>query len=295
MRGAAAQAGAVYLNVSHFGLEQPQALARLAARGVRPAVFVHDLIPIRRPEFCAPGAAARHERRIEATLAHARLIIVNSQATARDLADYAVERGLPAPRPCVAPLGLESAFLERPEPLASPVPYFVVVGTIEPRKNLAFLLTLWREIAGRLGEGTPRLVLVGRRGWEYEAVLDHLDRSPPVRRLVHEVGDLKDKEIARLLAGAVALLAPSLTEGFDLASLEAMAVGAPVIASRIAAHEELVAGAQLIDPLDGPGWIGAIEAALAARISPSPFRAPTWAEHFAIVEEALARLAPDQV
>lgn len=291
LAGAKTPPGSIYLNVSHFGLEQPGVLARLAGAGVRPIVMIHDLIPIRWPQYCAPGAAARHAERIRGALSHARLIIVNSQATADELHAYAGEAALPAPETCIAPLGLSTGFLSPGAPLEAGRPYFLAIGTIEPRKNLAFLLTLWARLAERRGAQTPRLVIVGRRGWEYEAVVDHLERSPAVLRFVHEVADLRDGELGSLVGGARALLAPSLAEGFDLAALEALALGTPVIASDIAAHRELAIGARLVDPLDGPGWLAAIEDALAAPTAAVAFRAPTWAAHFEQVGRAIARRA----
>src|SRR6202012_3700987 len=55
-------------------------------------------------------------------------------------------------------------------------PYFVLVSTIEPRKNHLLVLNVWRELAALVGDATPRLVLVGSRGWENEQVIDMLDR-----------------------------------------------------------------------------------------------------------------------
>jgi glycosyltransferase involved in cell wall biosynthesis len=279
--------GDLYLNVSHFGLEQPRLLQRLAARGVRSVAMVHDLIPITHPEFCSPSASGWHLRRIEAVLDHADLVLANSRSTAGVLADFAVASGRRPPRTRVAPLGLEPAFLERPGPLASRRPYFVSVGTLEPRKNLQLLFTLWRRLARRLGEATPSLVLAGRRGWETEAIIDHLERSPPIRRFVHEIGGLRDDQLARLIAGANALLAPSFVEGFDLPVAEAAALGTPVIASDIAAHRELARHAHLIDPVDGVAWLAAIEAAAHDRAASPPAPPLGWPEHFAIVADAL--------
>ena len=285
--------GAVYLNVSHFGLEQPGLLPRLTARGARCVVMIHDLIPITHPEFCGPGAAGWHRRRLEATLAHADLVITNSETTAEDLRRFAEAEGLRLPSLCVSPLGLEPEFLRPPDGVLKARPYFVVVGTIEPRKNLTFLLTLWRRLAEHLGEYCPTLVLVGRRGWENESVIDHLQRSPQVRRWVHEVGNLNDENLARLIAGAHALLAPSFTEGFDLPAAEARALGTPVIASDIPVHRELALGAQLIDPLDGRAWLAALVAAAAQPPSPSIGPRFTWPVHFDRVARAL-NLEPDE-
>jgi glycosyltransferase involved in cell wall biosynthesis len=282
LRPVRASQGDVYLNVSHTGLDQPRVLARLAERGVAPVVMVHDLIPINFPEYCAPGAEARHQRRMAEIIAHARLVITNSATTAAELADYAAALGRAAPATEVAPLGIETAFFDHTPGWAPARPYFVCVGTLEARKNLAFLLAAWRRLAQRLGAETPRLVLVGRRGWENEAVIDHLQRSEAVLRLVHEVSDLSDRELARLVGGAAALLSPSLAEGFDLPVVEALALRTPVIASDIPAHRELAGeAATLIDPLDGPAWIAAIErAAIGNRGRGPPHPAPTWSAHF---------------
>ncbi len=289
---------ALYLNVGHSGLDRPGFVQAIAAQGHAIAVMIHDLIPITHPEFCRPDAAPRHVRRLEASLAHADLVIANSRATAADIAAYAKGWERRAPPMIVAPLGLAEAFTDRVAadaaaeasanaPVAAASPYFVFVGTIEARKNLALLLTVWRRLAELMGPRAPHLVLVGARGWENEAIVDHLDRSPTVRALVHEVDSLGDRHLAALLAGARALLAPSLAEGFDLPVMEALSLGCPVIASDIAVHRELALGARLVDPLDGPGWLAAIQDACAHPASRGAHPTPTWDEHFALVAEAL--------
>jgi len=279
--------GAIYLNISHFGLEQPGVLDRLTARGVRSVVMIHDLIPIQHPEYCSPSAARLHQIRVDAVCRNGALVIANSAATADDLAAYAKAHGQAAPPVCVAPLGLEPAFLESPPASWSCRPYFVCVGTLEPRKNVTFLLTLWRRLAERMGAAAPTLVLVGQRGWENESILDHLERSPPILRLVHEANALTDAQLAQLMRNARAVLSPSFTEGFDLPVNEALALGAPVIASDIAVHREFARGAQLIDPLDGLGWLAAIEAACAQPPAPAPRPSPTWPDHFTRVAAAM--------
>ncbi len=287
MRPARIKAGAVYLNVSHTGLDHRHVLSRVAAAGAAPVVMVHDLIPITHPEYCSPSAEARHVRRMGEVLRHARLVIANSATTADALARYAEGLGGSAPPITVAPLGLEPDFLTPPPRIAATRPYFVALGTLEARKNLASLLALWRRLAETMGEAAPRLVLVGRRGWENEAVIDHLERSKAALRLVHEIADLQDVQVASLLAGASALLAPSFAEGYDLPVIEALSVGAPVIASDIPVHRELAGDAMLIDPLDGPAWLAAIEAASTRSTRPPARPGPRWAHHFASVRDAV--------
>jgi len=279
--------GAIYMNVSHFGLEQPRVLDRLTARGIRSVVMIHDLIPILHPEYCSPSAGRLHRIRVDAVCRNGALVIANSAATADDLAAYATASSQKAPPVCVAPLGLEPAFLG-PQPPSWPCrPYFVCVGTLEPRKNVAFLLTLWRRLAERMGAEAPTLVLVGQRGWENESILDQLERSPPILRLVHEANTLTDGQLAQLIRNARALLAPSFTEGFDLPVNEAIALGAPVIASDVPVHREFMGQAQLIDPLDGLGWLAAIETACHQPRAVAPRTRPSWSDHFVRVAVAM--------
>jgi len=269
----------LYFNVGHTGLGDARILTELRDRGIERIVFLHDLIPITHPEFCRPGDRDKHRERVLNTLRTASRIIVNSQYTADELAAFAVREGVIPPPIHAVHLGLEPTFLS-PLTAATPRPYFVHIGTIEARKNLAFLLTIWRRLQERMGDSAPQLVLVGRYGWENEAVLDHLERSPALRGLVHQAADLPDSALATLMASARALVAPSSVEGFDLPAVEASALGVPLIASDIPVHRELVPNARLIDPLDGLGWLDALEKATRHPPKATAFTAPTWERHF---------------
>lgn len=275
-----------YFNVGHTSLNTPDILTGLGARGIERIVLLHDLIPITHPEFCRPGDGDKHRARVLTALRHASRIIVNSRYTATELAAFAEREGVIAPPIDAVHLGLEPIFLTRPE-RSAPRPYFVHVGTIEARKNLAFLLTIWRRLQEKMGADAPQLVLVGRYGWENEAVLDHLQRSPNLRGLVHQAANLPDASLAALMKNAQAVLAPSSVEGFDLPAVEACALGVPLIASDIPAHREMVPDAELIDPLDGLGWLDALERATRARPASPPFAAPTWDRHFAEVADRI--------
>jgi glycosyltransferase involved in cell wall biosynthesis len=288
---AAVPAADLYLNVGHTTLHDPATLRELEAAGIERVVLIHDLIPVTHPEFCRPGDGDKHHARVANTLRHASRVIVNSAYTGDRLRAFASQEGLPQPPVHVAHLGLEPAFVSGPG-FEAARPYFIHVGTIEARKNLALLLTLWRRLEEGLGERTPSLVLVGRYGWENEAVLDHLQRSPNLRGVVHQASNLSDALLARLMRGARAVLAPSSVEGFDLPAVEAVAMGLSLIASDIPPHRELTPGAELIDPLDGLGWLTAIERATFTPPAPVSSRPhPSWSMHFDIVAEAIG-LAP---
>ncbi len=278
-----------YFNVGHTSLNTPEILTSLGAQGIERVVMLHDLIPITHPEFCRPGDGDKHRRRVLTALHHASRLVVNSQYTADEVLAFADREGLKAPPVEVAHLGLEPIFLKA-DPGARRRPYFVHVGTIEARKNLAFLLTVWRRLQERMKDQAPRLVLIGRYGWENEAVLDHLQRSPNLQGLVHQVENLPDTALAELMRGAQAVLAPSSVEGFDLPAVEACAMGVPLIASDIPPHRELVPKATLLDPLDGLGWLTALETATRQRPVAPAYSPPTWPAHFQRIEDRL--LAP---
>lgn len=295
--------GTIYLHTSHLRLDRPERFDWLyGRRDIRPVFFVHDLIPISHPEYGRPGEAARHALRMETVARHAAHVLVNSGDVGARFTDYAHRLGLGAKPVTAVPLGVEPVFSGAPG--AADLPglaraVFLVCGTIEPRKNHLLLLNLWRDLAERMGRETPRLVLVGRRGWEIENVADMLDRCPALRPHVSEVVGLSTHGLAALMRGATALLMPSFIEGYGLPVVEAAASGLPVVASDIPVHREIGEPfAHFLDPLDGPGWRQAVQAlsepgsGLRAELSDrlSGYEPPRWSAHFDRVDAALADL-----
>lgn len=286
----AAPAPVVYVNTSHGRLFR-RALSRwLGDARIRGVFFVHDLIPLEFPEFVRQREPARHAARLQTVATHARCVIVNSQATRTALLDYLQQQRWRVPPVAVLPLGIDRRFGrdDGAAPLHAGAPYFVLLGTIEPRKNHLLLLQVWRRLVQSAGAAAPRLVLVGRRGWENQNVFNLLDRCTLLARHVVECADLTDTEVAALLRGARALLAPTFGEGYGLPVAEALALGTPVIASAIAAHREVGGDcAEYLDPLDGAGWMQAI-GDYAAPGSPrrerqlqrlQHYRPPSWDTH----------------
>jgi glycosyltransferase involved in cell wall biosynthesis len=292
----------IFFHCSHAQLDQAERFRWLERAGLGAAFFVHDAIPIEFPEFCSPGAFDRHVKRLTTVAAHAKLAIVNSLDSQRAVEAAMRARGLRAPEIAVVPLAVDEAFSRaRAAPPNRPAtPYFLYVGTIEPRKNLLFLLSVWRRLIERHGARAPRLVIAGRRGWENENIVDVLERSRQLAPFVAEASDLTDAGLARLMADSAALVAPSFTEGFGLPIVETLAAGAPAIVSDIAAHRE--AGedyAIYADAIDGPAWVGAIEALMdetsdfrrdrLARIA--QYKPLTWSEHVARARALMEKAA----
>lgn len=252
-----------YFHASHTQLDKPDRFAWLGTNKMPSVFLIHDAIPVDYPEFCSPGSADRHHRRLKTVSDRADLVIVNSAATEAAVARYMRQEGWRVPRTEVVHLGVDRWFTPaRIDTSPTPqTPYFVCVGTIEPRKNLIFLLNVWRGVIERLGRSAPKLVLVGRRGWENENIVDVLERSREIGAHLVEVADLSDLGLSALIKGARALLAPSLVEGFSLPVAEALALGTPVIASDIAVHREIADDrALLVGTLDGNSWVEAIAA-----------------------------------
>lgn len=248
-----------YLQASPHHLHRPERVrAKLRAEQARFICLVHDLIPIEYPEYARPGGAATHLRRVRTMADLADGLIANSQATANSMSRFLTGQSPPPIR--VAHLGCDPLPDGDGTAPSLPQPYFVVLSTIEPRKNHLLLLNIWRRMIETLGpECTPHLAIVGRRGWENEMVVDMLERSIAIGGHVHELAGFSDRALGELLRGARALLCPSFAEGFGMPVTEALLSGTPVICSDLPALRE--AGGTVpdfIDPLDGPAWIAAI-------------------------------------
>jgi len=287
----------VYLQASPNNLTKPQLLRRiLDNERARFACLVHDLIPIEFPEYGRADGGEKHEKRVRTIVDLADGVLCNSHATLASLAPWLEQK----PRRryvAVAHLGTASrAAAARPAP--PPGAHFACIGTIEPRKNHLLLLNLWRNFAK--DENPPRLIIIGRRGWENEQVVDMLERCGALRGHVEERNAMSDSEVAGVLASSRALLLPSFAEGYGMPITEALSQGVAVICSDLPALRE--AGADVpcyLDPLDGPAWRDAIldyhrpggelHAKQLDRLR--EWRAPTWESHMDTVVDLVDRVA----
>lgn len=243
-----------YLLVSHYRLHRPGPLVRLKQHAHMRFVFlIHDLIPIHLPEHVPPGHDARHRQRMGTVLRLADHVIANSSGTKAALNRIMLSSGVRVPV-TVAPLGLDLREPVCDAPSAGARPYFVCLSTIEPRKNHKLLLRIWRRLAA-LGDGAPRLVILGRRGWRGAEILGEIRQTPALRALVEVHENLPDRSVAAYLRGARALLNPSFAEGFGLPVAEALSLGVPVICSDLEELREVGGAApEFLDPCDDAIW-----------------------------------------
>jgi glycosyltransferase involved in cell wall biosynthesis len=183
----------------------------------RPSVLtLHDLSPWMDQRWHHAAHRVRLRTPVLFELGLAKMVITPGEKVRR----AAIERfGLRPERVVAVPEAAAHWF--RPVETAPATPYFLFVGTLEPRKNLEALLEAWREVRRH---HAVDLVLAGRR----RADAPEIHPEPGLR----VTGEVEDSELPALYSGALGFVYPSLYEGFGLPVLEAMQCGAPVIASR---------------------------------------------------------------
>lgn len=214
------------------------------AGGVR-STMIHDLVPLRFPEWVTPRTRRMHRAKYAHTRRAADVVFVNSAYTAADVRERLGHRNV-----IVAPPAPAAAFSPDGERADLGGPYVLTVATLEPRKNLALLLRA--DLGGRA------LAVVGAAGWGEQPALD----LPHVLRL----GYVSDDGLASLYRGADVVAYPSRFEGFGIPILEAMASGVPVVASSHPSLDEAAGDAALrADPEDVAAWSSALEEAVRRR------------------------------
>ncbi len=227
--------------------------ARLGRRWAR-VITVHDLAFLRFPDLLTEDSR-RYYGQIAGSCAQAERIIAVSEATRQALLSL-ISPDL-APKVVVVPEGVGPEFSPGDPTLAARVvherfgidgPYFLFVGTIEPRKNLPRLIQAFRAFRTRAGQPAVTLVLVGSLGWLAD---DTKQAIASAGDAVHSLGRVESLDLISLYRGALALVLVSLDEGFGLPALEAMACGTATIVANAGALPEVVGESGIVvDPGD---------------------------------------------
>lgn len=249
---------------------------------------VHDAIPLLQPAL-SPIDPVRHRRLLDRIVA-ASAALVTVSAAAR--ADIVTALGCPAASviDCSQPVSAHAPPATALPAGLVPGGYLLVAGAVEPRKNIAAILAAYR----RSGVALP-LAIAGPDGWRAGEIAPAIAATPGALRLPY----LPNEAMPALIAGARALLMPSLAEGFGLPVAEAMALGTPVVTSAGGALAETAGGAALlVDPADTGGIADAIRricaddalrAALieAGRRNAARFTPPAFAARLAALYDSL--------
>lgn len=218
-------------------------------------VTIHDMSFIRFPEFAEDRNQRYLSARIRDTVERADAIIADSQFSAREVQDLLhVDPGRIFPIHPGVDEDLKAVGQDHIQPVLSHFgidrPYILTVGTLEPRKNIPFLV----EVFEKLMDFDGYLVIVGMPGWKYGPVLERIETSSRVTDIRY-LKYVDDSELAALYTGADLFILTSLYEGFGFPPLEAMACGTPVLSSsRGSLAEVLGTGAILMDQFDSDLW-----------------------------------------
>ena len=220
----------------------------------RNVLTIHDLSILLHPDKCEQAFARRARRRLPVMIRSASAIIAPAEQIKKEICErLAVDPN------CifVTPEAPRAAFRRLPDPetlgaksrLGIEDDFILFAGTIEPRKNLLVLLRAFDEIL-RQTSYHPQLVIAGGKGWLTEEWSSFVGNSNLGDRL-RLTGYLTDEDLCALYSSCRVFVYPSVYEGFGLPPLEAMACGAPVIASDISVfHETLGDAACFFDPND---------------------------------------------
>ncbi len=233
-------------------------------RSGRSIVTIHDASFARYPEFAEPRNLRYLQARIADTLQRADAVITDAEFGARELRElyrvdparlHAIHLGI-GPDMAAPPA---DRIEEMRRDLGLARPYLLTVGTVEPRKNLPFLVDVFEALDGFAGD----LVIAGMPGWKVEPILARLGGSSRAAdiRYIRYVGD---DRLPALYAGAEAFLCASRYEGFGFPPLEAMACGTPVVSSDGGSLGEVLGdGAIVIPEFDRDRWVGEVRRVLA--------------------------------
>ncbi len=200
--------------------------------GQTPAILtIHDLSPWRNPEWHDSAGRVRRRTPWLVRFRRARMILTVSEAVRREIITHF---GISPDHVRAVPLAAAPLFRPVPESRPAGRPFFLFVGTLEPRKNVAALVDAWRETRHLTGAD---LIIAGRNRSDFVPI-------PPAEGL-NFLGEVSDQALPRLYSDALAFVYPTHYEGFGLPVLEAMQCGCPVITSHDPAVMEVSAGAAI--------------------------------------------------
>jgi glycosyltransferase involved in cell wall biosynthesis len=230
------------LDVLHATIPLPLARYRFPDH-IKIVATIHDMAAFSNPRWFSLAGARRTQFDTKCVVDASSHLIAVSTSTKQEVIQYfdvpehqisVVYEGAPTPDVLVT-----DAMMRQP--------FFLCVGTVEPRKNLTTVLTAYQSLKNQTRD-VPKLVIAGRKGWGDTALVNLIDRYS-LRNDVFLLGYISDQQLATLYYLAEALLYPSFYEGFGLPVIEAMAYGCPVITSNVSSLPEIAGSAAiLIDP-----------------------------------------------
>ena len=226
---------------------------RVNASGNQTAITIHDVVPWTNPETLTPRGVSWHKAMADRAYRYADAVVVPTHTVAQQLAeiyDFG-ERVRVIGGAVSSKLALPQDADARAAALGLPARYLLTVGTLEPRKGLAPLIT---ALKSRDTYDLP-LLIIGPEGWGDVNVATVAEAAGLAPGRVRTLGRVSDEDLAVALSRATAFVYPSLAEGFGLPLIEAFSLGAPVIHSDAPALLEVSAGAGItVERDDAAGY-----------------------------------------
>lgn len=205
--------------------------------------LLHDFVPFFMPELYWDGFSSQYIQCITDLIHLSDSILVYSNSTRRDLLRFFPNVDAQKPVTTIR-LGDDfDAIAKRSHPAevdGLPGERFVlVVGTLQPRKNHAILLPVWRRLLLEQPERCPMLVLAGKKGWHVDEFLYFCNRNPDLHKKIKVLDNIDDGKLRWLYENALFSIYPSLYEGWGLPIAESLAFGRACLASNTSAMPEI--------------------------------------------------------
>lgn len=263
--------------------EYPPIVEAVKVKGGAAIVCLHDILPILYPAAFSPPIAQRFQEWMQQLVLPSDGVIANSRASAESLRDYLLATGQGRPGFPIGWWRLGDDFSgsgrgeasARARRIAQGRPYFLSVGTIEPRKGHDLALDAMEKLWAQGCDAA--YVIVGGRGWGMRHFERRLARHPEFGRRLFWLADASDADLAMLYRHARATVLASVAEGFGLPIVEAARSGTPVIATDIPVFRETAGDSAIYFPLlDRDALAACMTQALVERPSPPPLAPMNW-------------------
>jgi glycosyltransferase involved in cell wall biosynthesis len=216
---------------------------------------IYDISFIKYPEY-VNSAVKQYKNRVKQSLQWTDAILTISESSKRDIVEYLQ---ISPDRIFVTPLASRYHINYLTDELISKIaqnvdydfsmPYILFVSTIEPRKNIAAVVSAFNLLKSQ-HKIPHNLILIGQKGWKYQPIFQKIESSPWKENIYH-LDYLSDELVALFYSRADVFVYPSHYEGFGLPVLEAMTLGTPVVTSNTSSLPEVAGDAALlVDPCD---------------------------------------------
>jgi len=209
-----------YFNLGHSGLDNSFHIFASSLISKKRVVLIHDLIPIKFPEYSIPNEDKRHEKRLKNIIQISDKIILNSEITRKQFKDWLARHNYDfssLDMKVIKPVSSLNFQLSKKRK------YYCMVGTIEPRKGYMEILNLFLEAT----DPPFPLIIIGQEGWMCDDEIKLLQNLSKINKLTW-YNDCSNKDLEKILSNSKGLIQNSSTEGFGIPIIEALDNGLEV-------------------------------------------------------------------